>query len=196
MSSPLLLSVLLAHLLAASPDGPPASATEPFVVTASASIRYRVDIPYERIHASVDEVGLLQRNMPGVVSIRRLDERRYMYTTRSEVPLGKDLELAFLVERRSNGNVTVYRTPDETDANFMRCAVRIAPHPEGGTGFEIRLLLRLRREHATDVHWLAPLAGEDFVSARMNEDLRAMLAEFRDRSTAELQRTCAVSAQR
>jgi len=171
----LLISLVAARLLAGM-----------FTVDAGAGIKYQIDIPYERVQSHADDIGLLARNMPGVVGIQRLSENRFLYQTQRSVPLGKDLKLDFTIERRMENGVTIYETADAKDPNYMRCAVRVVPLPRNRTGFDIRLRLRLSRESGSEVHWMAPIVGESFLSERMSEDLDDMLKEFRRRSSAEL----------
>jgi hypothetical protein len=93
----------------------------------------------------------------------------------------------FVIRRTvANDTLTVYRTPDVHDPNWMECRVELLPLGSQQTTIRIALRLRLEREHGYQVHWLAPLVGADFISDRMNEDLAEMLREFADRSSKEL----------
>ncbi|MBI5647891.1 MAG: SRPBCC family protein [Ignavibacteriae bacterium] len=157
-----------------------------FTVEASSSIKYSVDIPIERIKAYGDDIGLLSRNMPGVTAIQQIAPNRYLYKTRKSVPLSSDMKLDFTIERSLSGETTVYESVQPNDPNYMRCAVRLVPLGESRTGFEISLRLRLQREDASDVHWLAPIVGEKFLSEQMSDDMKEMLEEFKQRASAEL----------
>ncbi|MDH7515601.1 MAG: hypothetical protein QHI48_06995 [Bacteroidota bacterium] len=158
-----------------------------FIVEAEASLSYTLDIPFDHVKTYTDDSGLLERNMTGIESVRRLSDNLLVYRMRKAVPLGADLILEFTIERRVIGTTVLYESRDIRDSNYLRCAVHVQPLSEGRTGIDIHLKLRLSRTNAAKVHWLAPILGASFLSERMREDLRDMLEEFRKKSTRELQ---------
>ena len=158
-----------------------------FVVDASAQIAYTVNISREDLRLFVDDLGLFQRNMAGVVGVDSLGEKTYLYRTSREVPLKGRMDADFIIERMvANDTLTIYRTPDANDPNWMECRVELTPVSEKQTSIRIALRLRMERDHGYEVHWLAPIVGADFLSDRMNEELAEMLREFADKSSQEL----------
>jgi hypothetical protein len=158
-----------------------------FVVDASAQIEYTVDISREDLRLFVDDLGLFQRNMTGVVGVDSLGENTYLYRTSREVPLKGKMDADFVIRRSvANDTLTVYRTPDVRAPNWMECRVELVPVDEKKTSINIALRLRMEREHGYEVHWLAPVMGADFLSDRMTEELEGMLQEFAERSSEEL----------
>jgi hypothetical protein len=163
------------------------NADNDFVVDASAQIAYTVDISRADLRLFVDDLGLFRRNMAGVVGVDSLGNDTYLYRTSREIPLRGTMDVDFVIQRTmANDTLTVYRTPDVHDPNWMECRVELLPLGSQQTTIRIALRLRLEREHGYQVHWLAPLVGADFISDRMNEDLAEMLREFADRSSKEL----------
>ena len=160
-----------------------------FVVDASAEISYNVSISREDLRLFVDDIGLFRRNMSGVVGVDSLGENTYLYRTSREVPLKGRMDADFVIKRTvANDTVTVYRTPDVRDPNWMECRVELRPVGEKETSITLHLRLRMEREHGYEVHWLAPIVGADFISERMKEDLTDMLREFAEKSSQELYR--------
>jgi hypothetical protein len=164
-----------------------ASGGENFVVDASAQIAYTVNISREDLRLFVDDLGLFQRNMSGVVGVDSLGENTYLYRTSREVPLKGTVDADFVIRKTvESDTVTVYRTPDPHAPNWMECRVELIPAGQQRTSIAIALRLRMEREHGYEVHWLAPLVGADFISDRMKEELAAMLKEFSEKSSKEL----------
>ena len=158
-----------------------------FVVDASAQIEYTVDISREDLRVFVDDLGLFQRNMAGVVGVDSLGENTFLYRTSREVPLKGRMDADFVIRRTvANDTLTLYRTPEEKAPNWMECRVELVPVAEGKTSISIALRLRMVREHGYEVHWLAPVMGADFLSDRMTEELEGMLQEFAEKSSEEL----------
>ena len=162
-----------------------------FVVEASAEKAYVLEIPREVLSRFVDDIGLFRRHMPGVVAVDRLDDGSYLYRTEKKTPLSGTFKSDFIIARLSTDDtLTVYRSVDSTDPNFMSCSVRIISAGEGRSGITVRLHLRLERPSGGDVHWMAPILGERFISERMQEDLEAMLSDFVRDSSVELYDRC------
>jgi carbon monoxide dehydrogenase subunit G len=158
-----------------------------FIVDVSHSISYTVDVPRPALRELVDDVGLFARNMPGVVGIEDLGDGVYLYHTRKDVPLGSALETSFRIRRIvESDTVTHYRSTDPQAENYMSCTVTVMPEGDSRTSIGIALRVRLAREHPSDVHWLAPILGEEFIEAQMTKDLTAMLTEFAENSSAEM----------
>jgi carbon monoxide dehydrogenase subunit G len=160
---------------------------DPFVVDASKEISYDVEISRASLREYVDDIGLFARNMPGVVSVTPQGEDTYLYKTAKEIPLSGRLETDFLIRKSTEGDsVTIYRSTDDKDDNYMSCRVQIRMVDESHTNIVVRLRIRLSRENASEVHWLAPILGARFIESRMDEDLEGMLKEFVERSNIEL----------
>lgn len=160
---------------------------ESFVVDASARIAYTVSISREDLRLYVDDLGLFRRNMSGVVGVDSLGHDTFLYRTSREVPLKGTMDADFVIQRTvANDTLTVYRTPDASDPNWMECRVELTPVNARETSISIALRLRMERDHGYEVHWLAPVVGADFISDRMKEELAGMLKEFAERSSKEL----------
>lgn len=160
---------------------------ESFVVDASKQISYDVRISRESLREYVDDIGLFARNMPGVVEVTPLGDDVYLYRTEKDIPLSGRMETEFIIQKSVDGDsVTEYRSRNKDDDNYMSCRVRLRPVDATHTNIEIQLRIRLTREHASDVHWLAPIVGARFIESQMDDDLDEMLKEFVDRSNKEL----------
>lgn len=158
-----------------------------FIVDASASIAYTVSVSRDDLRLFVDDIGLFERNMAGVVGVDSLSVDTYLYRTSREVPLKGKMDANFIIRKMiANDTLTVYRTPDVHDPNWMECRVELTPVSPGETSISINLRLRMEREHGYEIHWLAPIVGADFLTDRMEEELEGMLHEFAERSSHEL----------
>jgi len=163
------------------------TANEPFTAEASASTSYEVNIPRDSLRLFVDDVGLFARHMPGVVSVREIAPERYLYVTSKDLPLAGTMRTEFDIRKRVIGDsVFVYESTDTTASNYMFNRVVIRPTENARTSIEIDLRVRLQRESGGEVHWLAPILGQAFISKQMANDLNGMLAAFVESSNKEL----------
>jgi hypothetical protein len=160
---------------------------ELFTVDASSETSYSVAIAREALKGYVDDIGLFERHMPGVVSVEPVGTDRYRYITEKELPLAGTMKTEFLIQKFVYGDtVTVYRSSELNALNYMYCRVRISPAGVSNTTIAIALRVRLSREDASEVHWMAPILGADFINDQMTKDLDNMLATFVERSNEEL----------
>jgi hypothetical protein len=158
-----------------------------FVVNASTSASYVVELPRESLRSYVDDIGLFARNMPGVVAVTPIAENTFLYQTEKSIPLAGTMSTDFLIEKSVVGDsVTMYQSVNTEDQNFMRCSVTIRPQTENTTSISIMLQLRLSRVSGSEIHWLAPILGESFIEARMKEDMEEMMESFIESSNKEL----------
>lgn len=161
--------------------------SEVFIVDASTEASYNVELSRETLRGYVDDIGLFARNMPGVVSVRPLGNDKYLYQTEKTLPLAGKMSTDFVIQKSVIGDsVTMYRSVSIDDPNYMSCRVTISPLTEESTRIQIRLRLRLSRTNASEIHWLAPILGNGFISDRMQEDMEEMLRTFIERSNKEL----------
>jgi hypothetical protein len=160
---------------------------ELFVVDASANASYIVPQSREALRTYVDDIGLFARNMPGVVDVKPLGDETFLYRTEKDLPLSGAMRANFVIRKNLVGDsVTVYTSPDRDEVNYMSCHVLLRPFDEETTTIQIQLRVRLSQENASDVHWLAPILGEDFISRQMVKDLNELSAVFIRKSNEEL----------
>jgi hypothetical protein len=158
-----------------------------FTVDAHAETEYTVALSREALRSYVDDIGLFRRNMPGVVAVTEKEDGTYLYQTEKEIPLSSSMKSDFHIKKETLGDsLTVYRSVDPDDHNYMECSVRIRPVDIARTAIAIALRVKLSRENPSEIHWLAPILGESFISGQMKSDMNSMLEEFVEKSNAEL----------
>jgi hypothetical protein len=158
-----------------------------FVVQAGGGTSYDVALSREALRSYVDDVGLFKRNMPGVVAVTPVGPDTYLYQTEKDLPLAGTMKTDFVIRKRTVGDsLTVYESVDSADVNYMYCQVLIRAANADTTTIAISLRLKLSRESGGDVHWLAPLLGEGFISREMSKDIEGMLETFVQNSNQEL----------
>jgi len=159
-----------------------------FIVDATAEGSFTLRVHPDTVRVRLADISLLSRNMPGVVEIRHEGGNRYLYRTEREIPFSGTARNAFSLERTSTHDGTVlYRTSDTQAHNWMSYRLSASPGGDGTTRVDLRLRVRLVRDSGTEIHLLAPVLGESFISEQMEKDLRSMLEEFSLRAVRELE---------
>jgi hypothetical protein len=159
-----------------------------FIVDATAEVSFTLRAHPDTVRVRLADISLLSRNMPGVVEIRPEGDHRYLYRTEREIPFSGISRNAFSIERTSSHDGTIlYRTSDPQAQNWMSYRLRASPGGGGMTRVDLRLRVRLVRDSGAEIHLLAPVLGESFISEQMEKDLRSMLEEFSGRALRELE---------
>ena len=159
-----------------------------FIVDATAEVSFLLHAHPDTVRARLGDIGLLARNMPGVVEIQSLGSKEYLYRTEREIPFSGTSHNDFPIARTpAQDGAVLYRTPDPHAQNWMSYRLHPSSGGEGKTRVDVRLRVRLVRKSGTEIHLLAPVLGESFLSEQMERDLRKMLEEFAGRVVRELE---------
>lgn len=125
--------------------------------------------------------------MPNVGGIRMDNNGIAHWTIRAEIPVLGGLDETFAVKLMENSpNLIEYSPASIETKNFLRYA---ADFVESGdkTAIQISQTVELRRESASELHFLAPLAGEKIISAEMQKRVSAMIKSFLEKAKIKLE---------
>lgn len=153
-----------------------------FTLDATAHHEVKLPLPVDSVRALVGKISTLETLMPGVVDITAESGGGFLYRTEREIPFSGKMRTDFRIVSIAgeDGSVT-YRTPGTEAENWMSFRLVPAASGDGTTRLSLRMRVRLVRNQGTDIHLLAPLLGEGFLSRSMEDDLSAMLQLFADR---------------
>jgi hypothetical protein len=133
----------------------------------------------------IGSTAFLAQTMPGVTEIRPLPGGQFLYRTERSMPFAGTVRTDFRIQREEwTDSSVVFRTPLIHDRNYMVLALRLATERGRGTVLHARLRVRLTRDDGADIHPLAPVLGEVFISGQMQADLRRTLQTFAERINA------------
>jgi hypothetical protein len=167
-----------------------------FTLDASGSASATLPLPADSVRAMMLRTRTLELHMPGVVGIEPCGQPdAFTYRTVRDIPFSGEMHTDFTILRSvdAEGSI-VYRTPDSAAANWMSFRFRATPRGDRATELAMTLRVRLVRESGTEIHLLAPLLGEEFLSEHMAKDIAAMLDTFVDRLTDTCERSISAGA--
>ena len=153
-----------------------------FTLDASGSGGVTLAMPPDSARALFREISVLERFMPGVAGISAREDGSFNYLTVREIPFSGEMRTDFIVRCTVDaaGSVT-YQSPDSAARNWMRFRFTFAAADHDMTDVRMSLRVRLVREGGTEIHLLAPVLGEEFLSERMESDITDMLGTFVER---------------
>lgn len=174
-----MMAFLLLLAAAASPAGM-------FTIRAEVQDSVMLDAAYGNVRAYLNDPDLFRSHFPGMVSIRQLNATQSEWIYEVKPPLSSAQRTTYVVnERHGDKNSVVFETaPGSND--YMFCRASVAARSDTSTSLTIELKLESSREHGSDIHFLAPLFGQDFISARMRDQIKTDITTFFRRISDEL----------
>jgi hypothetical protein len=162
-------------------------ASGPDMFTIQADVLDSVTLPAEcgSIREYLNNRDVFHRHFPGMIGIRRIDAARSEWTYEVTPPLASTRRTSYIVnERHSDANTVIFETDTGAD-DYLYCRAQVNAATDTTTTLTLELRLRSSREHGSDIHFLAPLLGQDFISARMRDQLKTDITTFFRRITDE-----------
>ena len=124
------------------------------------------------------DISVFQRNFPGIISVKKLGDKESEWVYEIDAPLASPVRMPFiLVETISAYDYMVFESKSKTP-DFFRCSARMVSLGEEETRISITIKIKMVRESGSDVHFMAPILGEKFISKEMKKDLTKALSTF------------------
>ncbi len=157
-----------------------------FTIQADVRDSVTLDAGYAAVRQYLNDPNVFTRNFPGILSIRQVGPRRSEWTYEVKPPLSSARRTSYLVNERVADEHTVIFETDPGMNDYMYCRASVAATTDTTTSLMLELKLHSSRENGSDIHFLAPLFGQKFISARMRDQLQGDLTTFFTRITNEV----------
>jgi hypothetical protein len=139
-----------------------------------------------RVTEYFKDISVFQRNFPGIISVKKLGDKESEWVYEIDAPLASPVRMPFiLVETISADDYMVFESKTKTP-DFFRCSTRMVQLGEEETRISITIKLKMVRESGSDVHFMAPILGEKFISKEMKKDLANALSTFLSKCRKEI----------
>jgi hypothetical protein len=132
------------------------------------------------------DISVFQRNFPGIISVKKLGDKESEWVYEIDAPLASPVRMPFiLLETISADDYMVFESKSKTP-DFFRCSARMISLGEEETRISITIKIKMVRESGSDVHFMAPILGEKFISKEMKKDLSKALSTFLSKCRKEI----------
>ncbi len=168
-----------------------------FTIQASLRRVYEVPVSVARLCDFFSHPDSFARNMPiieYVVPVEDYDVSRWHFKVK--VPIISPIEWDFLIRRRVSAETgEIFYAADENAADFFKCDVHVRANASGTTDADVSLEMRVSRERASDIHPLAGVVGDHWISRIVQERMDKMATTFVQNGLDEIRRAPTVAAQ-
>ncbi len=159
-----------------------------FKVKAAYSEQFEVKAKAESVRRFFADTRQFVELMPNIESIRAEADGTARWTIRAEIPLLGAMIESFAVQLSENSENLIEYTPAAAETqNYLRYAADFEERAAGKTTVNISQTVELRREKASDLHFLAGLAGEKIISQQMQSRVATMIKTFLEKAKSRLE---------
>lgn len=178
----LFFGILLTFLSAASLKSETVSFTMAAEVERTASINLDKDF----ISAYIKNLEIYPKFFPNIVSVSKLNETDSEWLYMVEAPLATPYNLLFVLEDKSPSPDTLLFESKDKTTDFLYCRGILSQVSEKKTKISFVFKISMTREKASDIHFLAGILGEKFLSEQMKNKLESDLETFISKATKDM----------
>lgn len=113
-----------------------------------------------------------------MVSVTDEGNNKSEWTYRVDYPLSPAWDVTFDEKENDSPNSELKFESDKNNNNYLYCSAVFRQVSESQTGVDITIKVRLTRDKASDIHFLAGVLGEKLISEKMKSKLEDDLQTF------------------
>ena len=171
------ISIVFRGLLISS-ELHPADGTYTFTLSADVEKSATLNLPKDIVTNYIRNIDIYPKFFPDIVSVTKINDKESEWLYRIKAPLASAYNLTFLLEDRSPSDDTLFLQSKDSTKDFLFCKAYFASADENRTQITMRFHIRMTRDKASEVHFMAGLLGESFLSERMKEKLEGDMDTF------------------
>lgn len=150
-----------------------------FIIKSNYSRQIEINANAEKTRAFFTDTQNFVKMMNGVESIIALSDTRNRWTIRVDFPVIGNIKQEFLVEKTSDEEDFIEWSPANGETNnLLRYSADLVAENENKSSVILMLNAELRREKASQIHFLAGMAGAETISQEMTKHIGKMLDNF------------------
>jgi uncharacterized membrane protein len=157
-----------------------------FTISAVVERSAVVNLDKEFISAYIKNLEIYPKFFPNVLSVNKLGDKRSQWLYTVEAPLASPYNLTFELEDKSNSNDTLLFESEKGAKDYLYCNAILSNLTEKKTRINFVFKIIMTREKASDIHFLAGVLGEKFLSDKMKEKLESDLETFISKATKDM----------
>jgi hypothetical protein len=160
--------------------------TVSFTMSAEVERTSSIGLEKDFISNYIKDLSIYPRFFPNIVSVTKVNEIDSEWLYRVEAPLASPYNLTFTLEDKSKSpDSLVFESKDKTQ-DYLYCSGVLTQVSEKKTKIAFVFKISMTRDKASDIHFLAGILGEKFLSEQMKEKLEGDLETFISKATKDM----------
>ncbi len=161
------------------------SETVSFTMAAEVERNSLISLEKDFIVSYIKDLQIYPKFFPDIVSVSKLTGNESEWLYRVEAPLASPYNLTFILEDKSSGDTLLFESKDKTK-DYLFCRGVLSQVSEKTTKISFLFKISMTREKASDIHFLAGVLGEKFLSEQMKDKLEGDLETFISKATKDM----------
>ena len=157
-----------------------------FTISAEVTRSSNVNLDVEFISKYIRILDIYPKYFPNITSVTKLSDSTSEWVYRVVAPFASPYDVKFVLVDKSPSADTllfesVVKTPD-----YLYCNAVLTKTSDLKTMVNFQFKISMTREKASDIHFLAGILGEKFLSEKMTERLEGDLEEFISKAVKDM----------
>lgn len=149
-----------------------------FTISAEVNRNSTVNLPLEFVSQYIKNLEIYPKFFPHIISVIRLGDAQSEWIYRVEAPLSSPYNVKFILQDRSPSTDTLLFESIDKEKDYLYCSAVLSKINDWKTKVDFLFKISMTRDKASDVHILAGILGEKFLSEKMKERLEGDLEDF------------------
>lgn len=159
--------------------------TASFTMSAEVERTATINLDKDFIAQYIKDLQIYPKFFPNIVSVSKLNDTESEWLYKVEAPLATPYNLTFLLEDKSSGDTLLFESKDKIK-DYLYCSGVLQQTAENKTKIAFVFKISMTREKASDIHFLAGILGEKFLSEQMKSKLESDLETFISKATKDM----------
>lgn len=168
--------IFFLSLIAAGPLK--ASVEYSFSISADVEKSAAISLPKDIVIDYIKNLDIYPKFFTDIVSVTKINDKDSEWLYRIKAPLASPYNLTFILEDRSPSKDTLLFESKDSTRDYLFCKGVFSSLTENRTQVTLRFHIIMTRDKASEVHFMAGILGEKFLSNRMKEKLEDDMDTF------------------
>jgi len=157
-----------------------------FTLSADVTRNTTIKLDMEYISAFIKNLEIYPKFFPNIVSVKQLDEKQSEWIYKVVAPLASPYNVLFVLEDKSPSADTLLFESIDKVKDYLYCRAVLTAVEEKKTRVDFLFKISMTREKASEIHILAGILGEKFLSDKMKDRLEGDLEEFISKASKDM----------
>jgi len=157
-----------------------------FTISAEVTRSSNVNLDAEFISKYIKNLEIYPKYFPNIISVTKLSDSTSEWVYRVVAPFASPYDVKFVLVDKSLSVDTLLFESIVKNPDYLYCCAVLAKTTDFKTKVNFLFRISMTREKASDIHFLAGLLGEKFLSEKMTERLEGDLEEFISKAVKDM----------
>jgi uncharacterized membrane protein len=149
-----------------------------FTLSAEVTRSSTVNLPIEFVSTYIRDLDIYPKFFPHIISVNKSGDAQSEWVYRVEAPLSSPYNVKFILQDKSPSLDTLLFESIDKVNDYLYCRAVLTKLADNKTKVNFLFKISMTREKASDIHFLAGILGEKFLSEKMKERLESDMEDF------------------